>query len=461
MIHSRPGSRSLCSRHLDAAVGAARCTLVVVERAQHDLATNPRASTVRYQPRSGSGGTGARVRAYPGRYRSRHRQPGVPPKRAEQPTPCFGVKPRILKGPGQFRDAAVSPDSDRRLVLLVACANVANLMLARAASRRRETAVCLAIGAGRWRLVRQRMAEALLLAMVGGLVGLVLAIWGTSVLKALISGALPISLDISPDTRVLAFAMVTSCATAVLFGLLPALRATGIDSLRALKTGGGADRGIARIPLGRTLVVTQIVVSLVLLVTAGLFVRSLLNLREIELGFDPDRVLLFRMTPPAAEQPVSLDSRRNLYRQLLARAESVPGITSASASFSGVFSRGTWRNAITVEGFLPRSGVTPRTFANSITPDYFDVMRIAVLRGRPFTDADHETAPKVAVVNDTFGRQFFGDADAIREARRILLKRSVRAAKAGDGDRRRHGGCQIRRSARRESAFVVRSFRAA
>jgi predicted permease len=207
--------------------------------------------------------------------------------------------------------------------------------------------------------------------------------------------------------------MVTSCATAVVFGLLPALRATGIDPLPALKSGGGADRGITRIPLGRTLVVTQIVVSLVLLVTAGLFVRSLLNLRDIELGFDPDRVLLFRMTPPAAEQPVSLESRRNLYRQLLAKSESLPGITGASASFSGLLSRGTWRNAIAVEGFVPRSGVTPRTIANSITADYFDVMRIAVLRGRRFTDADHEAAPKVAIVNEAFRRQFFGDADAI------------------------------------------------
>jgi predicted permease len=257
------------------------------------------------------------------------------------------------------------------------------------------------------------MAEALLLAVVGGLAGLVLATWGTSVLEALISGALPMSLDIGPDTRVLAFAMVTSCATAVVFGLLPALRATGIDPLPALKSGGGADRGITRIPLGRTLVVTQIAVSLVLLVTAGLFVRSLLNLREIELGFDPDRVLLFRMTPPAAEQPVSLESRRNLYRQLLAESESLPGITGASASFSGLLSRGTWRNAIAVEGFVPRSGVTPRTLANSITADYFDVMRIAVLRGRRFTDADHEAAPKVAIVNEAFGRQFFGNTDAI------------------------------------------------
>ena len=299
------------------------------------------------------------------------------------------------------------------LVLVVACANVANLMLARAATRRRETAVCLAIGAGRLRLVRQGMAEALLLAAFGGLGGLFLATWGSSVLESLVSGALPISLDVSPDTSVLAFAVVMSCATAVVFGLLPALRAARIDPLGALKAGGAPGRGTARIPLGRTLVVTQIVVSLVLVVAAGLFVRSLLKLKDIEPGFDPDRVLLFRMTPPVDEQPVSVETRRNLYRQLLARAESVPGVDGASASFSGVFARETWGNVITVEGFVPRAGVTPRTFANSITPRYLDVMRIAVLRGRGLTDGDHETAPKVAIVNETFARQFFGEADPL------------------------------------------------
>jgi predicted permease len=299
------------------------------------------------------------------------------------------------------------------LVLLVACANVANLMLARAATRRRETAVCLAIGAGRLRLVRQGMAEALLLAAFGGLGGLFLAIWGTSVLEALISGALPIALDVSPDARVLAFAVLTSCATAAVFGLLPALRATRIDPLGALKGGGRPSRGRARIPLGRTLVVTQIAVSLVLLVAAGLFVRSLLELKDIEPGFDPDRVVLLRMTPPVDQQPVSVETKRNLYRQLLERAESVPGVEGASASFSGLLSADTWRNAITVEGFIPRAGVTPRTFANSITPRFFDVMGIAVLRGRGFTDGDHETAPKVAVVNEAFARQFFGSADPI------------------------------------------------
>jgi predicted permease len=299
------------------------------------------------------------------------------------------------------------------LVLLVACANIANLMLARAATRRRETAVCLAIGAGRLRLVRQGMAEALLLAAFGGLGGMFLAMWGTSVLAALISGALPISLDISPDTRVLAFAVLTSCATAALFGLLPALRATRIDPLGALKGGGGAERGRSRIPLGRTLVVTQVAVSTILLIAAGLFVRSLLKLRDIDPGFDPDRVVMFRMTPPVAQQPVAVEIRRSLYRRLLERAESVPGVDGASASFSGLLSAEMWRNAITVEGFTPRNSVTPRTFANSVTPTYFDVMRIAVLRGRGFTNDDHETAPRVAVVNEAFGQQFFGEADPI------------------------------------------------
>jgi predicted permease len=299
------------------------------------------------------------------------------------------------------------------LVLVIACANVANLMLARAAARRRETAVCLAIGAGRLRLVRHGIAEALLLAVLGGLGGLLLASWGSSVLVALVSGALPISLDVGPDVRVLAFTLLVSCATALVFGLLPALRAARIDPLPALKVGGGPGRVRAGVALRRTLVVTQIAVSLVLLVAAGLFVRSLLKLRDIDTGFDPDHVLLFRVTPPVDEQPVSVEERRNLYRQLLERAASVPGVSGASASFPGVFTRGTWGNAITVQGFVPRAGVTPRTFANSITPRYFDVMRIAVLGGRGFTDGDHETAPKVAVVNQTFARRFFGEADPI------------------------------------------------
>jgi predicted permease len=299
------------------------------------------------------------------------------------------------------------------LILVIACANVANLMLARAAARQRETAVRLAIGAGRSRVVRQSLVEALVLAALGGTGGLLLAYWGSSVLVALVAGALPLSLDVRLDLRVLSFTMLVSCATAVVSGLLPALRAARIDPLAAIKASGGPGRGAARIPLRRTLVVTQIAVSLVLLVVASLFVRSLLKLQEIDTGFDPDRVLLLAVTPPVDDRPLAAAERRDLYRQLLERAEAVPGVRRASASFSGLFTRGTWRNVVAVEGFVPAPGVTPRTFANAITPGYFDVMQIAVLRGRPFTGADHETAPKVAVVNQTFARQFFGDIDPV------------------------------------------------
>ena len=299
------------------------------------------------------------------------------------------------------------------LVLLVACANIANLMLTRAVARRREIAMCLALGAGRLRLVRQGMAEALLLAALGGAGGFLVAIWGTSALSSLLSGVLPVVLDISPDRGVLVFAGAISCATAVLFGFLPTLFATGPDPLGVLKSGGTAGRGASRIPFGRTLVVTQIAVSLVLLLAAGLFVRSLMKLNEIDPGFDPNQVVLFRVSPPADQQPIPAGMRWQLYRTLLERAASVPGIDGASASFSGLLSSETWRNVIAVEGFTPPDGRTLRTFVNAVTPTYFDVMRIAVLRGRGFTDDDREEALNVAIVNDAFARQFFGGVEPI------------------------------------------------
>jgi predicted permease len=299
------------------------------------------------------------------------------------------------------------------LVLLVACANIATLMLTRAVARRREMAMCLALGAGRLRLVRRGMIEALLLAALGGAGGFLVAIWGTSVLSSQLSGVLPVVLDISPDGTVLVFAAAMSCATALLFGFLPTVSATGLDPLDALKSGGGSGRGASRIPFGRTLVVAQIAVSLVLLVVAGLFVRSLMRLKDVDLGFDPDRVVLFRVSPPADQQPVPVEMRRQLYRELLDRAASVPGVNGASASFSGLLSSDRWRNVVFIEGFTPSHGQTPRTFVNAVTPTYFDVMRIGVPRGRGFTDADREQSIAVAIVNAAFARQYFGAAEPI------------------------------------------------
>ena len=308
------------------------------------------------------------------------------------------------------------------LVLLVACANIANLMMTRAIARRREIALALALGARRLRLLRQGMAEAVLLATLGGVGGFAMAIWGTSALSSLLSGVLPVVLDISPDGGVLAFAGAISCATALLFGLVPPLFATGLDPLAALKSGGSLGRGASRIPFGRTLVVSQIAVSLVLLVAAGSFVRSLMRLRDVELGFDPSHVVLFRPSPPADQNRISTETRRALYRRLLDRAVQVPGVDSASASYSGVLSSETWRNVIAIEGFTPPDGRTLRTFVNAVTPTYFDVMRIGVLRGRRFTDDDRDQAPDVAIVNAAFARQFF--AGAVPVGRRVGLCRS-------------------------------------
>jgi predicted permease len=299
------------------------------------------------------------------------------------------------------------------LVLLVACANIATLMLTRSVARRREMAMRLALGAKRLRLVRQGMIEALLLALCGGAGGFMVAIWGTSALSKQLSGVLPVALDISPDGAVLVFAGAISCATALLFGFLPTLAATRLDPLDALKSGGGsAIRGASRIPFGRTLIVAQIAVSLVLLVVAGLFVRSVMKLNDADLGFDPERVVLFRVSPAADQQSIPLETRRQLYRQLVERAASVPGVHGASASFSGLLSPDTWRNVVSVEGFTPSDGRTPRSFVNAVTPTYFDVMRIGVTRGRTFTDADTEQAIQVAIVNAAFARQFFGAAEA-------------------------------------------------
>jgi putative ABC transport system permease protein len=305
------------------------------------------------------------------------------------------------------------------LVLMVACANVANLMLARAVSRRREIAVCLALGATRSRLVRQGALEALLLAAIGGAAGFLVAIWGTSALSSLLAGVLPVVLDISPDGRVLVFAGAISCITAVLFGFLPTLSATALDPLGTLKREGGASRRASGIPFGRALVVAQIAVSLVLLVAAGLFVRSLIRLKDIDLGFDPNQVVLFRVSPPSEQQPISPETRLQLYRQVLERAVSVPGVTGASGSFSGLLSSETWRNVIAVDGSAPLDGRPLRTFVNAVTPTYFDVMRIPVRRGRGFIADDREQAASVAIVNEAFARQFFGGAVPI--GRRVGL----------------------------------------
>jgi predicted permease len=296
------------------------------------------------------------------------------------------------------------------LVLMIACANIANLLLARAAARQREFAVRLAIGAGRARLIRQLLTESLLLSVLGGTFGLALSRWASKVLLLLVSRAsAPIPLDLRPDARILAFTAGLSLLTGILFGFAPALRATRFDLAPSLKQ--STERGRGRFSLAKTLVAAQVAVSLLLLVGAGLFVRSLQKLESIDAGFDPEQVLLFRIDPRATGYKRT--DLASLYRRLLERAESVPGVRAASGSFFGLFTGATWGNTLTVEGYTPRAGETVHSLANAVMARYFEVMGIPILHGRSISWADHENAPRVAVVNQTFARLYFGKADPI------------------------------------------------
>ena len=299
------------------------------------------------------------------------------------------------------------------LVLLVACANVANLLLARAAARTREISLRVALGAGRLRLVRQLLVEALLLSAFGGTLGLLLGLWGADALASIASRTpLPLKFAVRLDLRMFAFTAAISLVAAIVFGLVPALRAARPNLIPALKgdTAGMAARGFR---LGRSLVVGQMAVSLVLLVAAALFVRSLVNLRTIDLGFEPDRVVVVGIDGSSSGLKIPAEQRRSIYARLLETAEGVPGVRAASLSFFGLFTASTWGNRITVEGRVAPPDEPEHTFANAITPRYFEVMGMQMLRGRAFTRYDRSETLPVAIVNETFARRFFSDTSPI------------------------------------------------
>lgn len=301
------------------------------------------------------------------------------------------------------------------LVLLIACANVANLLLARATTRHREIAVRLALGAGRRRLVRQLLTESILLAAMGGVAGLVFAFWGTHILLALIAGGRePVWLVVSPDLAILSFTAVLSLLTGILFGLAPALRATRVDLTPALKQNTGmvsAERG-GRSKLSRTLVVAQVAGCLLLLTAAGLFVRTLENLENQNLGFDKQSLLLFKID--AGQAGYKGARLRSFYQQLLARIQSLPGVRSASFSGDGLIGAGMEIRGISVEGYSSETGREDQSaWTNTVGPDFFKTTEIKVLLGRGIEASDTKNSPKVAVVNEVLARQIFGKANPV------------------------------------------------
>ena len=298
------------------------------------------------------------------------------------------------------------------MVLLIACANVANLLLSRAALRGPEIGVRLAVGAGRWRLIRQLLTESLLLASVGGAVGVLFAFWGTSALAAMAdgdTGFLPTNLDPGLSWRVLAFTAAISMLTGVLFGLAPAWRATGLDLTTSLKEGRRTTGAVSRLSKG--LVVVQVALSLLLLVGAGLFIRTLQNLQRVDLGFNQENLLLFGLQP---QQGGYKDERLlQFYDELFAKLDNMPGVRAATFGRIPLISRYMWNTDVLLPGESEKSGGKHITNRQMVRENYFGVMEIPMLRGRGFTWQDDDRAPKVAIVNQTFARKFLPDEDVI------------------------------------------------
>ena len=298
------------------------------------------------------------------------------------------------------------------LVLLIACANIANLLLARGAARAREIAVRMALGASRSRIVTQLLTESALLAVSGAALGIALAWKAGNLLLRLASGSSdPIPVDATPDLRVLLFTLIITLATALLFGIAPALRATRPSLAPSLRDGRGIASASGRNLPGRSLIVAQIALSLVLLAGAGLFLRSLIKLSSVSPGFDRRNVLTFFLDEYAAGLPQ--DARLNQLQQSIEeRVQAIPGVRAASFSMF-TFNQGEWSDDLVMQG-IPRSPSNSEdVLYNSVGTQFFDAFGIPLVAGRIFNVHDREHTPAVAIVNETLARRFFPSGTAL------------------------------------------------
>jgi predicted permease len=306
------------------------------------------------------------------------------------------------------------------LVLLIACANVANLLLSRAAGRQKEIGLRLALGASRWRLVRQLLTESVLLSVLGGLLGIIFAVWIKDGLIAvsLWGGRGMVALEPRLDWRVLGFTVALAFLTGIIFGLAPAWRTTRVDLTPSLKESGRGSSAVHRSLLSRGLVVVQVALSLLLLVGAGLFVRTLLNLQHVDPGFNTQNLLLFEVQPSLIGYKDEKLSQ--IYQQISERVEAVPGVQavtfsrmpllSQSSHTSSVFLRAALSAPPDSEGRITPSG---EAWRHIVRDNFLDAIGIPLLYGRKFSPQDTATSPKVAVVNQTFANKFFPGESAI------------------------------------------------
>ena len=295
------------------------------------------------------------------------------------------------------------------LVLLIACANVANLLLTRATARQREIAVRLALGAGRRRLIRQTLTESLVLAVAGGIVGLVLSIWvGDVLISVMPSQAVTRSLSTAPDLRVGLFAAALSFATAIVFGLIPALQSSRFELNRTLREEAGsvsASGHQARFRKG--LVVAQVALSMLLVAGAGLFARSLYNLKELDPGFKTDELITFHVDPSLNGYDQTRIKR--FYTDLLDDLRRLPGVQSVSLAQVAALTDSVSSRTVEVQGYQPKPEEDMNPWTNEVATDYFRTLGMPLMMGREFNDRDVADAPRVAIVNESFARYFFGN----------------------------------------------------
>ena len=305
------------------------------------------------------------------------------------------------------------------ILLAIACGNVAGLLLARAAGREREIAIRLSIGAGRGRLVRQLLAESLLLAIAGGLLGITFAVWARDGLLALMvnvgANAAPIDLDTALDWRVLGFSLAVAALTGLACGVLPAIRGSRVAVAESLKQQSraavGADGGRRGLLVGKALVAAQMAFCLLLLVVAALFARSLQSLTATDVGFDRDRLLTARVDVRGAGY--TDEERLALYRRVIARLEALPGVQAVSFSGNGPLANSSRISSLAVEGYAPGADERLRTNEEVVTDRYFETVGLALLEGRTFTAEDRAPGARNTIINATMARRFFPGQSAI------------------------------------------------
>jgi putative ABC transport system permease protein len=323
------------------------------------------------------------------------------------------VKPLLESMVGNQRSTLLLLLGVVGFVLLIACANVANLLLERAISRRREINVRLALGAGRWRIVRQLLTESLLLAGLGGAGGVMLAVWGTNLIVALSPEGITRIAETRIDARVLAFTVLVTLATGVAFGVAPALIISRTNLVEALKEGGrGATGSIYTNRTRSLLVVVEIALALVLLVGAGLLVQSLVRLQQVAVGFDPRNILTFNVAM-SVDRTTAPSRIADFYRQLTERLKALPGVVNASVVFQLPLGESSGTTKVEIEGQPMEPAKRTSAIIHSVGPGYFRTMGIPLVRGREFTERDDLHSSPVLIINEALARKHFPNEDPI------------------------------------------------